>query len=248
MSAEFVEAVSRELGGTTVNAGGATSSGAHEAVRVTQPAQREPSGLNGTQRRLYTLVWERSVAAVRPPITVVRHDISVAVGWKPSGSHFQTSVEGDPAGTLKRIREDLARGRGRLVLSPVDADKRVPRRFSEATLVAELDSQGIGRPSTFAGIIHRLVDKCHVTHTNNPAVREDCGLLEVALRGQDPRAKPLSATCSVRAGQRGVLRPTLAVVATAWGALGRPVRRAGGLPCASSEQGVVCVCVCHTAQ
>jgi hypothetical protein len=105
---------------------------------------------------------------------------------------------------MSRLTQQLTTAQ--LVLSPTDFEK-IPRRFSEATLVAELDDRSIGRPSTFASIVGRLVDKMHVTHTNNTSIRQDCGLLRVSL--QNGTLQPMPAICRVRAGQRGVLRPTL---------------------------------------
>jgi DNA topoisomerase I len=206
VSQEFVDAVSRELGGPTVQTPAAASSGAHEAVRVTQPAETNPGSLSSAQRRLYKLVWERSVASVRPPTTVMRHQIRIPLS---QSRWFQGSVEGDPQPTMSSLTRQLTPPMtAQLVLSPTDFAK-IPRRFSEATLVAELDDRGVGRPSTFASIVGRLVDKMHVTHTNNTAIRKDCGLLSVSLQNGGRRVQPMPAICRVRAGQRGVLRPTL---------------------------------------
>jgi DNA topoisomerase IA len=202
VSQEFVDSVARELGGATNTQSSKKNkkASAHEAIRVTHPALDPPPGLTPPQRRLYKLIRERSVASVRPPTPVTRYEFGVEAVWRGS-----LECE-DPDVALQGATHALRSERARMVLHPRKA-RRIPRRFSEATLVAEMDRLGIGRPSTFASILHRLLDKQHVTHTNTSPLREDCGLLQVPLNNSTPPT-PLPTTCSIRDRQRGVLRPT----------------------------------------
>ncbi|HEU6454837.1 MAG TPA: DNA topoisomerase, partial [Roseateles sp.] len=149
---------------------------AHEAVRPTS-ALRTPSQvaryLSDDERKLYELVWKRTVACQMIPATLNTVSVDLAAGNEHSFRASGTTVvvpgflavyeEGKDA----KNAEDDDEGRklpamkpgDRVPLDRIHADQHFtqpPPRFTEAALVKALEEYGIGRPSTYASIIQTL--------------------------------------------------------------------------------------------
>ena len=153
---------------------------AHEAVRPTS-VLREPgalaSHLSRDQLALYTLIWNRFVASQMRPALFDTTAVDITAGrytFRASGQHMtfagfmQVYVEGrddtpaDDARNGQSEEEDdehtlpaLAEGErvNCRALEPGQHFTQPPPRYSEATLVKELEERGIGRPSTYAAIL-----------------------------------------------------------------------------------------------
>ena len=160
---------------------------AHEAIRPAGDIFRTPDGLRGALRpdelRLYDLIWKRTVASqmkdARGRRTRARlladageHGAAVfAVSGKVIDfpGFLRAYVEGsdDPDAALddqERILPPLTEGQ---TLRGVSAEAqghetRPPARYTEASLVRELEELGIGRPSTYASIIQTVQDRGYV--------------------------------------------------------------------------------------
>ncbi|PSK90940.1 DNA topoisomerase I [Murinocardiopsis flavida] len=158
---------------------------AHEAIRPAGESFRTPaeSGLTGAQFRLYELIWKRTVAsqmkdAVGESVTVK------VVGTSSSGERAEFSATGkiitfhgflkayvegsdDPDAELddrERRLPPVDEG-DPLKAESVDAEghsTRPPARYTEASLVKELEEREIGRPSTYASIIGTILDRGYV--------------------------------------------------------------------------------------
>ena len=149
---------------------------AHEAVRPTS-ALRTPAQvarfLSDDERRLYELVWKRTVASQMIPATLNTVTVDLAAGaehgFRASGT--TVVVPGFLAvyeeGKDSKAKEDEDEGRklpamklgDRVPLDRIHADQHFtqpPPRFTEASLVKTLEEYGIGRPSTYASIIQVL--------------------------------------------------------------------------------------------
>ncbi len=165
---------------------------AHEAIRPTSmewdPETVRPH-LTGDQYYLDRLIWNRFVASQMPPAlfddTVVeieagpytlrvRGSVPKFSGWlaiyggaAESGENGQSKTNGTDAddddassGTLPLLQEG-----DRLTLKALRPEQKFtqpPPRYSEATLVKELEENGIGRPSTYASILGTLQDRDYV--------------------------------------------------------------------------------------
>jgi DNA topoisomerase I len=151
---------------------------AHEAVRPTEPTRRPDTVqryLSADQFKLYQLIWQRFMASQMAPAvfdtTTVDFDLGTYL-FRSTGSVIKF------AGFLSLYRETREEGDGRALedeqaLPMLERGERVPvwdvtptqhfteppPRFSEASLVKELERLGIGRPSTYASIISTLVDR-----------------------------------------------------------------------------------------
>jgi DNA topoisomerase-1 len=155
---------------------------AHEAVRPTS-ALRTPASvakyLADDERRLYELVWKRTLASQMVPATLNTVSVDLAAGsahgFRVSGTtvvapgFLAVYEEGKDAKTDEDDEEgrklpDMKPG-DRVPLTDVTTTQHFtepPPRYSEASLVKALEEHGIGRPSTYASIIQTLLNREYV--------------------------------------------------------------------------------------
>ncbi|MGI5456660.1 type I DNA topoisomerase [Streptomyces sp. CA-249302] len=158
---------------------------AHEAIRPSGDRFRTPAetGLTGDQFRLYELIWKRTVAsqmkdATGNSVTVKiggtaadGRDVEFTASGKTITFHgfLKAYVEGadDPNAELddrERRLPQVAEG-DRLTAEELTVDghaTKPPARYTEASLVKELEEREIGRPSTYASIIGTILDRGYV--------------------------------------------------------------------------------------
>ena len=165
--------------------GKANAQDAHEGVRPTDPARTPESVqryLTADQFKLYQLVWQRFMASQMAPAifdtTTVDFDIAARDRqclFRATGSvvKFQGFLalyrEAREEGESKALEDEQALPvleRGEQVpvkaITPTQHFTEPPPRFSEASLVKELERLGIGRPSTYASIISVLAERRYV--------------------------------------------------------------------------------------
>ena len=171
---------------------GKASQDAHEAVRPTgieHPPDSLKSYLTPDQAKLYKLVWDRFIACQMAPAVYDRTTIDFGAGnceLRATGSVLKfpgftalytegTDDEQEEAEGL--LPATLTEGeRITLVeLLPEQHFTKPPPRFSEPTLVKELESLEIGRPSTYAQIISTLQDKDYVNRDQGRFSPTDLG-------------------------------------------------------------------------
>ncbi|HEY5032870.1 MAG TPA: type I DNA topoisomerase, partial [Actinomycetes bacterium] len=159
---------------------------AHEAIRPAGDRFRTPAsaGISGDELRLYELVWKRTVASQMKD--AVGESVSVRVaGRSTAGEEAEFGASGKIItfyGFLKAYVEEVEEGDGtdrddrerRLPplaendplahrnLHPADHATRPPARYTEASLIKELEDREIGRPSTYASIIGTILDRGYV--------------------------------------------------------------------------------------
>ncbi len=145
---------------------------AHEAIRptdVTITPERVKGYLTSDQFKLYQLIWRRFVAAFMAPAVfdTLRVDISAgdllfrATGstLKFPGFYAVWPREEDPdALPMLEVGETLTLRK----LTPDQHFTQPPPRFTEASLIKELEERGIGRPSTFVTIVSTIQDRGYV--------------------------------------------------------------------------------------
>ncbi|MFI5883486.1 type I DNA topoisomerase [Streptomyces sp. NPDC051554] len=178
--ADYLPAQPRVYAGKVKNA-----QEAHEAIRPSGDRFRTPAetGLAGDQFRLYELIWKRTVAsqmkdAVGNSVTVKiagtssdGRDVEFSASGKTITFHgfLKAYVEGadDPNAELddrERRLPQVAEGDA-LSAEEITVDghaTKPPARYTEASLVKELEEREIGRPSTYASIIGTILDRGYV--------------------------------------------------------------------------------------
>ncbi|GAA1998854.1 type I DNA topoisomerase [Catenulispora subtropica] len=158
---------------------------AHEAIRPSGDTFRTPAqtGLSGDEFRLYELIWMRTVASQMKDAT--GHTVTVKVGgaaadgrdveFTASGriisfhGFLKAYVEGtdDPDAALDDSEQRLpAVSEGdALTTTKMTADghsTKPPARFTEASLIKEMEEREIGRPSTYSTILGTILDRGYV--------------------------------------------------------------------------------------
>ncbi len=156
---------------------------AHEAIRPTSALYRPKDiaqYLNDDQRKLYELIWKRTVACQMQAATLNTVSIDLACGsdstFRASGTTvvFAGFLAVYEEGRDQRSADEDDEGRklpqmkiGEAVpLASIESDQHFtepPPRYSEASLVKALEEFGIGRPSTYASIIQTLLSREYVS-------------------------------------------------------------------------------------
>lgn len=159
---------------------------AHEAVRPSH-IEKLSAGNNDEQKKLYKLIWERTVASQMtdakllktrivgniksddtiPDFTVTGSQVlfpgwlAVDAGARGEDVELPHITEGEPLSLL--------------TISDIGKQTEPPNRYSEAGLVKELESRGIGRPSTYASIIATLETRGYVEKLGRSLKPTDTG-------------------------------------------------------------------------
>jgi DNA topoisomerase I len=184
---------------------------AHEAIRPTS-LDYAPDRVRRYLRRdlfqLYSLIWDRFVASQMVPAVYdqtvfdipVREALFRATGQQIKFDGFmKVYIEGrderapqaneeedsdDAAGASDGVLPDLQKGDALklLALEPRQHFTQPPPRFTQASLIKELDEKGIGRPSTYAAIISNILDREYVLQNEGRSLAPtDLGFLVTDL-------------------------------------------------------------------
>ena len=168
---------------------------AHEAIRPTH-FEKQNAGMNEEQKKLYNLIWARTVGSQMADAKMLRTKITanISAGAGKSGSTKTETIPDFGANGSRVLFDGWLRAdpeaRGEDVelpkvsvkdpLSLIDIrslEKQTgpPARYSEAALVKALEERGIGRPSTYASIISTLEDRGYVEKEGRAMKPTDTG-------------------------------------------------------------------------
>ena len=154
---------------------------AHEAIRPTSvfntPDKVAPY-LSKDQLALYRLIWQRFVASQMKQAIINQNSVSIKAGsyqFTASGSSVEfpgfmalyMSVDDEIESKSRKKKDDIPELTEGMVLKlnklePKQHFTMPPPRFSEASLVKELEENGIGRPSTYSAILSTIREKGYV--------------------------------------------------------------------------------------
>ncbi|MBN3878850.1 MULTISPECIES: type I DNA topoisomerase [unclassified Nostoc] len=161
---------------------------AHEAIRPAGSTFRTPqeTALGGRELAVYDLIWKRTVACQMADSRQTQITVQLQVedaGFRSSGKriefpgYLRAYVEGsdDPEAALEDqevILPNLKVGDrpNCTELEAVGHETQPPARYTEASLVKTLESEGIGRPSTYASIIGTIIDKGYAHLVTNALI------------------------------------------------------------------------------
>ncbi len=172
---------------------------AHEAIRpssLAHPPQTIKQFLTPDQFRLYQLIWNRFLACQMNPALLDQTTVDIAAAnclFRAQGSVMKfpgfTIVytegkedNGEENGFGKLLPAVREREILKLVtLTPEQKFTQPPPRFSEASLVRELEENGIGRPSTYAAILSTIQEREYVLLEKGKFIPTDLGILVTDL-------------------------------------------------------------------
>jgi DNA topoisomerase I len=188
---------------------------AHEAIRPTRmdlPPEKANEFLKDEQQRLYKLIWDRFVASQMTPAVYDQTSVEIegkaddrSYGLRVSGSVLreagwrkvygagdtqlageEDASPGDEENTLPALED----GEPLQLIDPpgvVSTHKQTepPPYFNEASLVKKLEEEGIGRPSTYAEILSKVVARDYVVKVENKLMPTDLGKLVIEKLVED---------------------------------------------------------------
>ena len=176
---------------------------AHEAIRPAGAEFQHPrqTGLSGRELALYELIWMRTVACQMAEAQKL--SISVRIEGKKGADSLLFGASGsrilfpgflrayvessdDPEAALEDKEVILPEMKAGDSVSLVKMDAlthttKPPARFTEASLVQQLEKEGIGRPSTYASIIDTIQDRGYVRKLGNALVPSFTGVAVIQL-------------------------------------------------------------------
>ncbi|MGY8920647.1 MAG: type I DNA topoisomerase [Flavobacteriales bacterium] len=152
---------------------------AHEAIRPTQMSRHSIEG-DYDQTRLYDLIWKRTLASQMSDAQLERTNVKIAI-TSSQGVKEQFTANGEMIkfdGFLKVYLEGIDNDEqeqegmlpklvkadvlGANYITATERFTRPPYRFTEASLVKQLEELGIGRPSTYAPTISTIISRKYV--------------------------------------------------------------------------------------
>ena len=159
---------------------------AHEAIRPSNVALKgsDLSGMERDAQRLYDLIWRQFVACQMTPAEYLSSTLLVdanGVKLKAKGRTLVfdgfTRVRGANASDDDILLPSVKSGEllDLIKLDPSQHFTKPPARFTEASLVKELEKRGIGRPSTYAAIISTIQERGYVKLENRRLFAEKMG-------------------------------------------------------------------------
>ncbi len=165
---------------------------AHEAIRPAHldlPPAKVKEYLKKEEYDLYKLVWNRFISSQMAPAVVEETDFDIRAAsylFKAKGEvlKFEGFLAAAPNGNGDRDilpkafeGEVLALVEGEAGLEAKQSFTQGPARYTEGTLVKELEARGIGRPSTYAPIIATLQNRVYVSRDKGKFIPTELGMV-----------------------------------------------------------------------
>lgn len=158
---------------------------AHEAIRPTHPEKPTVDVEDRTQNLVYALIWRRATQSQMAPCLTDVRKITLSADADSTRVYSTEQTKSKFLGwkILEKVDADNARKEetdwstwspllqvgAKLAWSSLCADEHFTKpkgRFTEASLIQELEHAGIGRPSTFASLVETIVEREYVEKTN----------------------------------------------------------------------------------
>jgi len=158
---------------------------AHEAIRPTHIDQ-ERAGSTEDQKKLYNLIWERTVSSQMSDAKLLKTKITANIESKSipdftaNGSQvlflgWLTCDTGARGEDVELPKVETGEELKLIDLTSTEKFTEPPNRYSEAGLVKELEARGIGRPSTYASIMKTIEDRGYVRKEGRTLFPTDTG-------------------------------------------------------------------------
>ncbi len=166
---------------------------AHEAIRPAgeAPVQPKDSGLSGKHLEVYELIWKRTLATqmaeAKKASVIVRMEagncLFGASGTRVEFPGYLLVYADDESDKEEMLLPPLKEG-DTLKLQKLDAishETKPVARFTEASIVQRLEKEGVGRPSTYAAIIHTVLERKYAVKAGNALVPTLTGFAVIQL-------------------------------------------------------------------
>ena len=166
---------------------------AHEAIRPTYVSNLDIEG-TATEKRLYNLIWKRTVACQMADAVVEKTDVEIRGGritekFLASGEQIlfdgflKVYIEGRDDEESENLTVLPTLGEGQLLncnqISAIQKYTQHLPRYSEASLVKKLEELGIGRPSTYASTVSTLITRGYIIKGDKPGLDQEVCQLDL---------------------------------------------------------------------
>ena len=172
---------------------------AHEAIRPSYIGRMHIEG-TPAEKRLYELIWKRTVASQMVPAEIDRTTIAIGVDgtqWQYGATGevirfdgflrlYSESTDDETSESSEAALPKLVEGE-KVTATQVTATERFtapPARYNEASLVKKLEELGIGRPSTYAPTITTIINRGYVVKQNREEQRRAYTQLTLGAQGR----------------------------------------------------------------
>lgn len=181
---------------------------AHEGIRPTHMEIAELTDVSAQEKRLYELIWKRTLQSVMAPETrdVTRLTATAAplpaaeltlhttwdrtafAGWRILDAERKEEQETYDSDVYD-ARADIAVGQTLSWKTFTATEQRTspPARYTEASLIHELEHRGIGRPSTYATLVETVLDREYVERTNIAPTPTTLGVIKLDAGKKTPK-------------------------------------------------------------
>lgn len=164
---------------------------AHESIRPTHielTPDKAASELEGEMLKVYKLIFNRSIAALMSPAEIEDTNVTISnknnlfglaghiVKFPGFKSAYNYSDDSNDSGVLPTFKVDEKINPINDPLEIVEKQTTPPSRYTEATLISKLETEGIGRPSTYATVVETLKEREYMTLEKKSIICTDLGL------------------------------------------------------------------------
>jgi len=167
---------------------------AHEAIRPTHPETDSIQDLGPMEEKVYRLIWQRALQSqmatatedVRALTFTINCDTSQKpwfteqikpnfLGWKLISQSEKGEQNQKKNEEIWRLWQNVAVNASAkwLSIAAEEAFTKAQSRYTEASLIHDLEAKGIGRPSTFASLVTTIVDRNYVEKSDSAGVQLD---------------------------------------------------------------------------
>jgi len=176
--------------------------GAHEAIRPTHINNQKIESTDKDQLKLYNLIWKKTVASQMEPAKVNVQTISIdtinnnksilnkatwisvyeSIVFDGFLKLYDNSSDDDNESEEKQVGKIEIKTNDILTfnkLKTTEEYNKLPLRFNEANLVKFLEKNNIGRPSTYATIIGKIIDRNYVEIKDIQGMKKTSNIIEL---------------------------------------------------------------------
>jgi len=163
---------------------------AHEAIRPTDLTKPTILGLDDQSAKLYSLIYKRTLASQMSDAQLQKTKITISISERSENFIADGEILSfagflevyDYIAAEDKLLPEVAKGDvlSLLDMSSRESFSRAKPRYTEASLVKEIEQMGIGRPSTFATMITTVQDRNYVVKDTREGVQRDYQLIEIA--------------------------------------------------------------------
>ncbi len=199
---------------------------AHEGIRPTHMEVTELADATAAEKRLYELIWRRTLQSVMAPEqrdvvkltgvpTIKPSLLSLTTeweqtrfaGWRALDNEKKSPEELETETAIFEARADLTADTilDWQTFTATEHRSAPPSRYTEASLIRELESRGIGRPSTYATLVETVLDREYVEKATTKAEPVKLGVITLTAGQKLP--KPSTRTEKM-GGEKDKLRAT----------------------------------------